>query len=196
MRWLFLIMTMSACGGADDVAVDAEYDVTITNVLEQCHSSGGQETALHKAIDAAWTGDADRTDFCGCVDEDGTDCSDVVDRNSESYRYGLIQSGDSYTIFLDGEEFAQGARAQQNCRINYESPVWLSSPEGGDVQWKIEVEDLLVDTNGSCKNSFPAEHQNYDFLGIEKVVVVGSDNDAYPIGRTVWKVISGERVGG
>jgi len=194
MRWLFLILTMGACGGSEDVAVDAEFDVTITNVLEQCHIKDSQPTDLRLALTEIWIDDSDVDTFCGCTDEDGSDCSDDVDRNTETYTYGLIQSGDSISILLDGEEFAQGTLS--SCELQYESPVWLETLQGGDVQWKVEVDVALVDLNGTCKTVFTGEADAYDFLGIEKVTIVGSDNPKYPIGRTAWKVISGQRKGG
>ena len=117
-----------------------------------------------------------------------------MDRNSENYTYGLIQSGDAISILLDGEEFAQGTLS--SCELQYESPVWLESIQGGDVQWKVEVDVALVDLNGTCKSAFKEDAAAYDFLGIEKVSIVGSDNPKYPIGRTAWKVISGKRIGG
>ena len=197
MRWLFLIMTAAGCGGSEDQAVDAEFEVTVTNVLEKCDIKDGTRTDMSLALGEIWIAsitDPDPGHYCGCIDEDGSDCSAVVDRNTESYTYGLIQDGDAISVLLDGEQFAQGSIA--NCYLTYESPVWLDSPKGGDVQWKVEVDVALVDMNGACESSFTGKPEAYDFIGVEKITVVGSNNDKYPIGRTVWKVISGTRTSG
>ena len=201
MRWLFLIMTIGACSGEDKLVADTEFEVTITNDPEQCDTKDGQKTSLSEALTAIWYPPSDiPAQFCGCTDLDGSSCDDEVDLKTESYTYGFIRQDDpvdAVQILLDGEEFAQGMLfTTGDCSLTYQSPVWLESLDGGDVQWNVEVEGAVIDLNGSGETCFPDEAGAYDFLGIEYVTVVGSSNPNYPVGRTVRKVISGQRTGG
>jgi hypothetical protein len=207
MRWLLCCAVLSGCAGTGDPAPDAEFKVTVTNLADDCAPNDD----LDDALSAIWPlEDGDTPDFCACSDTpqlDGgrTDCK-VTDssadggareqfkRSSETFTYGLFRDGDSASLRIDGEDFASGTLL--GCDLEYESPVWLDTRDGGDVQWQVSSINVLVDPNGGCKADFQGSASNFDFLGVEEIEVVGSDNDDYPLGRKVWKIISGKRTSG
>jgi hypothetical protein len=228
MRWFFGILVLSGCGGDGGPTPDAVFDVKITNTLADCGertsttTTARSQTGLTNALSAIWWDSQDiPTDFCSCTDEtdgtddsdtDGTDdsddaltCFDDIKQGKESVSYEVFRDGALMSIRIDGETFATGSTpsleapsGSAGCSIEYESPVWLESTDGGEVQWQVQSVNAMLDMNGACSSAFEGGAAvDYDFLGIERIEIVGStDKDAYPVGRTVWKIVAGTRQGG
>jgi hypothetical protein len=200
MRWFLWSTVLMGCGGTGDAAPDATFKVTVTNVKADCEAGA----PLVLALDEIWPlaqGEVDG--YCPCTDINDEDCGDVVDRSSETFSYEYHRDGDHISMRIDGEDFATDTIGETtddewdaDCGINYETPVWLDSPKGGDVQWQI-TGSVLIDPNGGCKSVFgEGDAKSYDFLGIERVEIMGGENPDYPIGRIAWKIISGKRTSG
>ena len=200
MRWFLWSTLLMGCGGTGDPAPDATFKVTVTNVNDECTpTTDNPFPALVSALDEIRSiENGEVSDYCPCTDIDGTDCGDVVERSSEKFSYAIHRDGDNISLRIDGEDFASGALVGgEGCQIAYETPVWLDSPKGGDVQWRIKSAGVSIDTNGACAGEFDeGDAADYDFLGIEEVEIMGGENPDYPIGRTVWKIISGKRTSG
>jgi hypothetical protein len=194
MRWFLWSTVLMGCGGTGDPAPDATFSVTVTNVNDECTpTTDNPFPDLVAALDDVTPDNDEISDYCPCTDING-DCGDVVDRSSETFSYEYHRDGDNISLRIDGEDFASGAMVE-GCVLEYETPVWLDSPKGGDVQWRIKG-SVLIDTNGACKSEFEGDAADYDFLGIERVEIMGGENPDYPIGRTAWKIISGTRTSG
>jgi len=201
MRWLAGLVVMSGCAGSGGPTPDAVFSVEITNSSEDCGKTGDgslSQSDLKAAFSELWPLNLGPVpnDFCPCTDEDASagDCYGTINRQSQSLSYELHQDGDAISIRVDGETFATGTL--RGCNLDYESPVWLEQTAGGEVQWSVQSVTTTLDMNGACASAFTGDAQGYDFLGIEEVEVVGSNDEAYPIGRTVWKMVAGKRQGG
>ena len=222
MRWFFGILVLSGCASDSESTPDAVFDVKITNTLADCGertsttTTARSQTGLTSALEAIWWDSKDiPADFCSCTDEtddsdetDETDgavtCYDDIKQGKESVSYEVFRDGAVMSIRIDGETFAPGETPHidapakvAGCSIDYESPVWLESTDGGEVQWRVESMNTILDMNGTCVSAFEGGAAvDYDFLGIERVEIVGSTDAAYPVGRTVWKIVAGTRQGG
>ena len=181
MRLLFLVGLTVGCG-TEEVLPDASFAVTITNKDEDCADLASDMES------ASWPGVETRADVCNCVDSGGEDCSEDARQSSESLSYDFFLEGNTVAIEVDGQPFASGAFL--GCALSYESPVWLEIVDGARVNWQVRSVDVRADTSGACSEDFPGA---YHFLGIEEVVIVESDSLDYPVGRTVRKVIHGQR---
>jgi len=181
MRGLFLVGLTIGCG-TEEILPDASFTVTITNKDEAC-------TNLANDMRGVWgADDLVKADVCNCVDTDGADCSDDARQTSESLTYDFFLDGDTVSIEVDGQPFASGSIL--GCALSYESPVWLEVVDGARVNWQVRSVDVKADTTGACSEEFPGA---YHFLGLEEIEIVESDSLEYPVGRTVQKVIHGQR---
>jgi hypothetical protein len=181
MRWLMLAAVAAGCG-TEDIPLDAAFMVTITNTDEAC-------SELAQDMRGVWgSDDLAMADVCNCENTDGTDCEDDAGKRSESLTYDLFLDGDTVSIEVDGQPFASGSIL--GCELSYESPVWLDVVDGAKVNWQVRSVGVLADTTGACGELFPG---SYHFLGLEEIEIVESDSVDYPVGRTVRKVIHGQR---
>ena len=181
MRWLMLAGLAVGCG-TEETLPDAAFSVTITNKDEACGD-------LAQEMQGVWGSDSlVKADVCNCEDSDGADCMDDAGRKSESMTYDLYLDGDTVSIEVDGQPFASGSIL--GCQLTYESPVWLEMVDGARVNWQVRSVDVLADTTGACSEMFPG---SYHFLGLEEIEIIESDSLDYPVGRTVRKVVHGQR---
>lgn len=181
MRWLLWTALAIGCG-TEETLPDAAFKVTITNKDEAC-SDLAQEMRGGWGADDLVTGDV-----CSCENEDGSDCTDDAKQRSESLVYDIYLDGNTVSIEVGGQAFASGSIL--GCELSYESPVWLDQIDGNKVNWQVRSLDVLADTTGACSEMFPG---SYHFLGVEEIVITESDSVDYPVGRTVRKVIHGQR---
>ena len=181
MRWLMLAGLAVGCG-TEETLPDAAFSVTITNKDEACSD-------LAQEMKGVWGSDSlVKADVCNCEDSDGSDCIDDAGRKAESMTYELYLDGDTVSIEVDGQPFASGSIL--GCELTYESPVWLEVVDGARVNWQVRSVDVLADTTGACSEMFPG---SYHFLGLEEIEIIESDSLDYPVGRTVRKVVHGQR---
>ena len=169
---LFLV----ACG-TEQEEPDWVFSVSVSNQSEDC-------SAVDGFVDDPATGTVKLDDLCFCEDEDGTPCDDQITPSKETFSYELYFDGDSVAVEIDGQPFASGTVL--GCELEYESPTWLEETSGGDVLWSVTSRYVKADGASVCP--IPGQFQ---FLGVEDYLVVESENDAYPKGRVVRKVISG-----
>ena len=177
MRGLMCTTVLLVACGTEQEDPDWVFNVTVSNQAEDC-------SAVDGFVDDPTTGTVKLADLCFCEDEDGTDCGDEINGSKETFTYELFFDGDSVAIEIDGQPFASGTVL--GCELEYESPTWREETPEGEVLWSVSSRYVQADGASVCP--IPGQFQ---FLGVEDYVVVESENEAYPQGRTVRKVISG-----
>ena len=172
---IFTSLLMVACG-TEQKDPDWEFRVTVSNQPDDC-------AAMVNTIRDPLGSTLMKADLCFCEDEDGS-CDEDITPSTENFNYALFFDGDSVAIEIDGQPFASGTVL--GCELEYESPTWLEETPNGDVKWSVSSQYVQADGASVCP--IPGQFQ---FLGVEDYTVVESENEAYPAGRVVRKVISG-----
>lgn len=116
-----------------------------------------------------------------------TDCIESGQNYQKSYNYELYYDGDAVTIDIDGQAFATGTRA--GCDLVYESTTFLDDRASGLITWAIEGDASYHGAAGGCENQIADD--GLDWVGVETVVVVASEDESIPVGCQYFMDTSG-----
>lgn len=117
---------------------------------------------------------ADGADLTGCVE--GESYAAI----SDSFTYQMyVDDSQLIELRIDGQLFATG-QYNDGCNIEYESPAYLDSFDGAEVQWQLTGQATVQGPAGGC----PMSEEGNDWEGTETIVVSRSDSERLPAGCT------------